>query len=921
MTRCDNATAWRGGKGRLFLLLCGVLSILVPAGVNAQSTKSVIGCCSDSGWQNDPNYTDSNPVVGVEYAYRVKARDQSGNETEWSVVRYAIAGEEPPPPEDHNDEGSGTVAHDASIYQNHGEIHNATWTAVVEDTDPPVPNPSEWEIEPYPSWSPEHPNSISMAARTAVDEGGGAVEYYFDCVYGDCNELSWSFGSDFQYNLDDNYATVEGNGHLQGIATLPDSNLSIEGKITFNGPLPAEFPEVYLIATDGADKELAQQIVNPYYFSYSEVAPGTYQFSGSVPDVIKPINDGHYEVSILVPYSAKKYQFFVNTYSLINEYYFPLTKYLIYPTPYIHQCYDTPKNFCGSEACGAASAVMLLAGMNCVVPWPNDHMDTCCESGCAQEGEHANDYGNYVSKEYTCAGVTWDTETYDYKNHPAKGAYGYIHHNPDNPDDHRAWAWRIQYFLWKHGIRGNGDGKWPGGGSISDAPKFVDDPDFNCVRNAIENGNLVIASTDLTGVGHIVLIRGYNADSNSFIVNDPFGSKPYDSSTCGDYDGNSVFYTWDEMGGVNWAIFPTGYEDLDNNPPPEPNNLGQFRSDGQTEIPFGKLITLPTVVFKGFVEDNSAPIEARDSVRLEIELKRVCQQFTGVPTHFSDFSPSWTGREVNIPVSDIPPGQYHWRARTVDIRGEKSPWVSAGNNDDSEVDFSIGIIMYLCSPADMIVTDPDGLIISKELNQIPGATYEEVDVNGDGDSDDKVSIPGQKVGEYLIAVIPEPDASPTDTYSLMVEVGGMVAILAENIPIEDIPPEPYEFESRLNRADFDSDGDVDAVDLDTFVLHWLVEDCNYPDWCEGADLNYNGRVDFLDFALFAKNWLWEKIPADLDINGDVDFKDYSAFALQWMSQDCNEPNWCEGADLDKSSSVDLYDLGKFAEYWLEGTSD
>jgi murein DD-endopeptidase MepM/ murein hydrolase activator NlpD len=228
------------------------------------------------------------------------------------------------------------------------------------------------------------------------------------------------------------------------------------------------------------------------------------------------------------------------------------------------------------------------------------------------------------------------------------------------------------------------------------------------------------------------------------------------------------------------------------------------------------------------------------------------------------------------------------------------------------------IIFYLCSPADMVITDPDGLIISKELNQISDASYEEIDVDGDDDLEDKVIIYHRKVGEYLIQVVPESNAVPTDTYSLKAIVDEQTMVLAQDVQIQDIPAEPYIFESKLNRCDFDSDGDVDVVDLDTFVQHWLAEDCNYPSWCEGTDLNYSGHVNFVDFAIFAENWLWEKIPADIDIDGDVDFEDYAAFANHWLNQNCAEPNWCSGADLDKSGSVDLYDLGKFAEYWLEG---
>ncbi len=101
------------------------------------------------------------------------------------------------------------------------------------------------------------------------------------------------------------------------------------------------------------------------------------------------------------------------------------------------------------------------------------------------------------------------------------------------------------------------------------------------------------------------------------------------------------------------------------------------------------------------------------------------------------------------------------------------------------------ISWYLCSPVDMIVTDPDNLSISRDLNEIPGASYTEIDINGDGDPDDVVNIPALKIGDYLITVIPEPGASPTDTYTLGVSSGGVTIVLAENVPVSDIPAEGY----------------------------------------------------------------------------------------------------------------------------------
>ncbi|MBN1391347.1 MAG: S8 family serine peptidase [Sedimentisphaerales bacterium] len=70
------------------------------------------------------------------------------------------------------------------------ELFARCW--LVEDTYTPTPNPSEWETEPHSSEI--SPNSISMAAVTAVDAWdywGGNVQYYFDCVYGGCQDSGW----------------------------------------------------------------------------------------------------------------------------------------------------------------------------------------------------------------------------------------------------------------------------------------------------------------------------------------------------------------------------------------------------------------------------------------------------------------------------------------------------------------------------------------------------------------------------------------------------------------------------------------------------------------------------------------------------------------------------------------------------------
>ena len=98
------------------------------------------------------------------------------------------------------------------------------------------------------------------------------------------------------------------------------------------------------------------------------------------------------------------------------------------------------------------------------------------------------------------------------------------------------------------------------------------------------------------------------------------------------------------------------------------------------------------------------------------------------------------------------------------------------------------------SPVDLQLTDPEGYVINKQESQITGAAYTEVDINGDGDPDDIILIPNRKLGTYVINVIPEPGASPNDTFTLQVCIGGDCLLIAENVRIADIPDEPYRIE-------------------------------------------------------------------------------------------------------------------------------
>jgi hypothetical protein len=56
-------------------------------------------------------------------------------------------------------------------------------------------------------------------------------------------------------------------------------------------------------------------------------------------------------------------------------------------------------------------------------------------------------------------------------------------------------------------------------------------------------------------------------------------------------------------------------------------------------------------------------------------------------------------------------------------------------------------------------------------------------------------IHDRKIGDYKITVTQESGAQLTDTYTLKVSAGDTTIVLAEDVPISDIPDWPYVIES------------------------------------------------------------------------------------------------------------------------------
>lgn len=184
--------------------------------------------------------------------------------------------------------------------------------------------------------------------------------------------------------------------------------------------------------------------------------------------------------------------------------------------------WDTHDSFYGSSACGPTSAVMAAAYYKKLKPHPMT---------ISLPTKHTNDYGWYVSHQYTSpSGVVLSRGQKDPKGRMAYGAFGTC------TEGGLAWAWRIQEFFKYHNLKS----------------KFYSTATPQIVKSAIDQGHLVILSTQLTSSGHIILIRGYENDGAQFIANDPYGNANvagYGKSM----NGKAVRYTWAKMK-TKWMV-------------------------------------------------------------------------------------------------------------------------------------------------------------------------------------------------------------------------------------------------------------------------------------------------------------------------------------------------------------------------------
>jgi hypothetical protein len=214
-------------------------------------------------------------------------------------------------------------------------------------------------------------------------------------------------------------------------------------------------------------------------------------------------------------------------------------------------------------------------------------------------------------------------------------------------------------------------------------------------------------------------------------------------------------------------------------------------------------------------------------------------------------------------------------------------------------------ITGLC-PIDINVVDTEGRNINKTNNNIPKATYKEIDLDNDGFLDDQIYIEDAIDGLYKIYVYPEQEAKPTDTFSIYATYKGIRYCLAENITIMDIPTDPYIL-SWPNKP-LTPEGPIrgspgtnytyntSTLDVDGDLIYYMF------DWDDGSELVWIGPFESGQTIEVNHKWYKRIIPWFYDIR--VKSRDIHGFESIWS--DSLEINIPRDKILKDNSFHDLF---------------
>lgn len=224
--------------------------------------------------------------------------------------------------------------------------------------------------------------------------------------------------------------------------------------------------------------------------------------------------------------------------------------------------------------------------------------------------------------------------------------------------------------------------------------------------------------------GYGLYIR--DVTTNTLIYNNPGGAKSGTSFTLpsGYLSNNGHSYRWamtsfsgsTESSQSSYRYFKTPAA----NQAPTYNTANQFRTDTGAAIPLagGAVPFGVGVNFKANVSDPDG-----DTVKYEVELRKLPATFTGVATHSSGFVSSGS-QATTTTATGLAAGNYGWKFRVVDSRGAANGWSSAGNPDFVVTSASLPGVPVTATPGDLEAPGSEigGLTPTFSWNAVPGAT-------------------------------------------------------------------------------------------------------------------------------------------------------------------------------------------------------
>lgn len=208
-----------------------------------------------------------------------------------------------------------------------------------------------------------------------------------------------------------------------------------------------------------------------------------------------------------------------------------------------------------------------------------------------------------------------------------------------------------------------------------------------------ESRDILVFDRGSKGFGHVAIIETVTvSESGAFldIVEQNFGRGRRRLPLV----NKGGLWTIGEVG----KLVTEGWLRQSSNPPPRfPRSLTQssLRDSTITPVPIGGTTLESTMVFSGRVEATDK-VEGRiadsreNELQLEVEVRPVGVNLTGTPNSNCTSSRAVPSGLTTVSLcSELPPGAYHWQARSRNRAGGVSCWISAGANSENSADFIV----------------------------------------------------------------------------------------------------------------------------------------------------------------------------------------------------------------------------------------